>query len=163
MNPNPINAQPVSVTVGRVLDGAAWVLMGLGLLKLMTFPWMPAERLQEPDPELPVRLSVLLAVAGVLEVAVGGLILWGNRPRLCAGLLVVVGAGFSAYHVAKLWIAAEEGCACLGALPQLVPLLESYQQPLLRAVAFWLLIIGGWCVRWGAGQSVVTEDQNAQP
>ena len=125
---------------------AAVLLLSLGSLKMVgvIMGWV--------NPKAPGFLlnPVLLAwVMGVLEVSLAVLIRF-CLPRV-AGAAVLAGIGFVFVFyrgVEAIFVQPGGGCPCLGGITSVAPWLRAFEQPLLTALALFLLLFGAWAYLW---------------
>ena len=93
---------------------------------------------------------VMLAwVMGVLEVSLAVLIRF-CLPRV-AGAAVLAGLGFVFIFyrgVEGIFVQPGGGCPCLGGITSVAPWLRAFEQPLLTALALFLLLFGAWAYLW---------------
>ena len=125
---------------------AAVLLLSLGSLKMVgvIMGWV--------NPKAPGFLldPVMLAwVMGVLEVSLAVLIRF-CLPRV-AGAAVLGGLGFVFVFyrgVEAIFVQPGGGCPCLGGITSVAPWLRAFEQPLLTALALFLLLFGAWAYLW---------------
>ena len=125
---------------------AATLLLSLGSLKIMgvMMGWV--------NPKAPGLLlnPVLLAwIMGVLEVSLAVLIRFCLPGAVGAAVLAGLGLVFVVYRgVEALFTQPGSGCPCLGGITSVAPWLQAYEQPLLTALALFLLLFGCWAFLW---------------
>lgn len=127
------------------------MLLALGLLKWISMVMTGPERLAVVDPVLQAPTGWVYALGGALEVVAGTGLLAGRRFSWRAWLVFLLGCGYSGYHAVAGMRGVATSCPCLGALPRWLPVSWEVQESLARGLALWLMIVGGWSVRWNPG------------
>jgi hypothetical protein len=90
------------------------------------------------DPILGIPNRVLLICVGLLELSIGGALLWNRKPSFSLLCTSMLGAQFMLYHVIVVRGNFPKGCPCLGTITQWLPVSEDTTNLVLFLIAMWL-------------------------
>lgn len=126
---------------------AAGVLLGFGLLKLLTLHKMDQHAI---DPLFGVN-SLRLSVAFGITESVAAIAILLSQAKLAARFTVAIGASFLLFRfLYSIQGDSLASCPCLGGANGLLPSLKHYENNILTAVAIWIPLLGFCALRRGA-------------
>jgi hypothetical protein len=99
-----------------------------------------ARILQDPDPILAISFRHLFWIVGVLELVIALICLFGNQPRLQAGLVAWLATSFAIYRLALYLAAYPKPCHCLGNLTDALHLSPELADTVMKVILAYLLI-----------------------
>lgn len=113
-----------------LLAGAAKVVSILGSARL----------LDQPDALTGIRLRVLLAVVGGVELVTGMVIVIARKRTIAVGLIAWMAGCFVSYRVGLWLVGGKKPCPCLGNLTDALRIPPDLADMLIRVVLAYLLV-----------------------
>lgn len=129
------------LAVRFLLSVAATILILTGMVKVVS-AFSSVDILKVQDPVFGVRFGVLMPLVGVVEVGIGLVVLFTRNLAVAGGLVMWLGAEFTAYRAFASQLRPGSYCPCLGSLGEFLGLNQSGATWLALVMCVTLVALG---------------------